>query len=80
MNKAVAADQPSQVEADIAAAGEAMMLLITRSTWETLLIQGRAEGLGPGEVLSKAIRLYLESHGSPEAVQYLNAVAAAGGH
>lgn len=68
-----AANQVS--EDDIRDAGEAMILLITRSTWETLLRQGAAEGIGPGEVLGKALRMYLEQHGSPEAVRYLNAVA-----
>jgi hypothetical protein len=68
----------SQAEEDIDSAGEAMLLLITRSTWETLLRQGAAEGIGPGEVLNKALRSYLEQHGSEEVVRYLNKVAGGG--
>jgi hypothetical protein len=77
MTKAHAHGQASQVEEDIRDAGEAMMLLITRSTWETLLRQGAAEGIAPGEVLSRAIHEYMERHGSPEAVRYLRTVAEA---
>lgn len=77
MAKAHAQGHPSQAEEDIRNAGEAMMLLISRSTWEVLLRQGAAEGLTPGAVLSKAIHEYMERHGSQEAVNYLHAVAEA---
>lgn len=75
MAKAEAANGGGGAPEVIRNAGEVMMLLITASTWETLLRQGAAEGLGPGQVLDKALRFYLEAHGSKEAVEYLHAVA-----
>lgn len=76
MAKAVStAGQLSPAEEDIARAGDAMLMLIPRAMWETLLIQGRSEGLGPAQVLDRALRRYLEEHGSREAVAYLNRVA-----
>ena len=56
-------------------AGDAMLLLITRGMWETLILQGRAENLSPGCVLDKALREYLEKHGCREAVDYLFGIA-----
>ncbi len=65
----------SEAQEMIREAGDAMMLLITRSTWETLVRQGAAEGKTPGEVLGAALRFYLEEHGAPGVVEYLNTVA-----
>lgn len=62
-------------ESDIARAGDAMLLIIPRAMWETLLIQGRCENTGPAQVLDKALRQYLEANGSPEAVAYIHGVA-----
>lgn len=56
-------------------AGEAMLLMVNRAMWETLVRQAQAEGRHPGAVLNDALRLYLEQNGSDEAVQYLHAVA-----
>lgn len=76
MAKAVStAAQLSPGEDEVARAGDAMLMLISRAMWETLLIQGRAEGLGPAQVLDRALRRYLEEHGSSEAVAYLHRVA-----
>jgi len=58
-------------------ADEVMMLLITGVTWQTLVRQGAAEGISPGEVFGKALRLYLEAHGSPGVVEFLYAASAA---
>lgn len=71
--RAIADDEPWAET--IREAGDAMIMLITRSTWETLLLQGAAEGVTPGQVLDKALRAYLEEHGSKKAVEYLHAVA-----
>jgi len=67
----------SEAESAIEQAGDAMLLLISSLTWETLLRQSAAEGSTPGQVLGKALRLYIETHGSKEAVDYLYAVAGA---
>lgn len=67
---------PEPVDDDeIAAAGDAMIMLITRSTWETLCRQGAAEGTTAGIVLQKAIANYLRDHGSEDAMGYLRQVA-----
>jgi len=58
-------------------ADEVMMLLITGVTWQTLVKQAAAEGSSPGEVFGKALRFYLEAHGSPSVVEFLHAAAAA---
>jgi hypothetical protein len=75
MAEAQASDVDPIDNETISAAGDAMMMLITRSTWETLLRQGAAEGIGPGQVIDKALRFYLEEHGSAEVVEYLNLVS-----
>lgn len=75
MARAEAIEQEKNFPDIIEQAGNAMLLLITRSTWETLILQGRSEGLSPGQVLDKALRQYLEQHGCQEAVDYLFHVA-----
>ncbi len=77
MAKAEAVEQPEHtfVEVELERSGDAMIMLIPRSMWETLLKQGNAEGIGPAQVLDKALWGYLEAKGSPEAVAYLHAVA-----
>ncbi len=77
MVRAEAVETPEQtfLEEELARAGDAMLLLIPRVMWETLLLQGEAEGMGPAQVLEKALRSYLEADGSPRAVAYLHAVA-----
>lgn len=56
-------------------AGEVMVLLITRSTWETLVQQGAHEGISPGAVLNKALTEYIGKYGGDGVVEYLHAVA-----
>lgn len=73
MARAEAVDVDETAEM-IAGAGDAMILLIPRSMWETLLLQGRADGLQPAQVLDRAVREYLEKHGSEEVVRYLRKV------
>lgn len=67
--------EPSFLEEELDRAGDAQLMLITVAMWETLKLQGESEGLEPGHVLDKALRAYLEAHGSPRAVEYLHAVA-----
>lgn len=68
--------RPVRIEqSDIERAGEAMLLLITRSTYETLARQAEAEGTTPGVVLQKAIAEYLGKHGSEDVLGYLRQVA-----
>lgn len=59
------------VEAEIDAAGDVMMLLISRSVWDALAIESRARGSAPGAVLSQAVAKFIEDHGSAEAREYL---------
>lgn len=61
----------SPLEEEVRHAGDAMMLLISRSTWDLLQKQGHAEKVEPGTILSKAITEYIEAHGSEEAKTYL---------
>jgi hypothetical protein len=75
MAQAEAVEQEKIFPDIIENAGNAMLLLITRSLWETLILQGRAENLSPGRVLDKALREYLEKHGCQEAVDYLFSIA-----
>ena len=56
-------------------AGEAMLLMVNRALWETLIRQAKAEGRHPGAILDAALKLYLEEHGSDEAVAYLHKLA-----
>lgn len=65
-------------EDEIASAGDAMLMIIPRAMWETLIRQGRAEGTGPAQVLDKALRAYLETNGSQETIEYLHRVANGG--
>jgi len=65
----------SEVEQRIAQAGNGMVLFVNQALWETLVLQGESEGCGPGEVLNKAVRAYLEENGCDEAVSYLFAVS-----
>lgn len=75
--KATAVGSPNPIAEMIRDADEAMMLLITGAMWETLVRQGAAEGISPGQVLDKALRVYLEAHGAPDTVAYLHAIAGA---
>jgi hypothetical protein len=59
------------VSPELSDAGDAMLLMISGSMWHTLVLQGQAEGVPPGEVLHRAVRSYLEARGSKEAVEYL---------
>lgn len=59
------------LEKEVAHAGDAMMLLISRSTWEVLRSQAQAEGVEPATVLSRAITEYIEAHGSDAVKGYL---------
>jgi len=76
MAKAIALSQEDEAVSEIIRhAGDAMVLVITRAMWETLLLQAKAENLTPGRILDKALRGYLEEHGCKEAVDYLFLVA-----
>jgi hypothetical protein len=63
-------------------AGDITMMLVQRVLVETLIRQAREESreigfhVSPGQVLNKALKLYLETHGKPEAVEYLQMLAA----
>lgn len=63
------------VEADasleLVEAGDAMLLMISGAMWHTLVLQSKSEGVSPGDVLDKALRAYLEEHGSHETIEYL---------
>lgn len=69
MVKAIAVSDPMNEE--VSRAGDAMMLLISRSTWEVLKKQSVSEDCEPGAILSKALSDYIENHGSAEAKSYL---------
>jgi hypothetical protein len=71
MARAEAVEPEEGIPAIVERAGEAMILIIPRAMWETLVLQGQAENLPPGRVLDKALREYLEKHGCQEAVDYL---------
>ncbi len=58
----------------MAHAGDAMMMLISRSVWDVLQRQALAEQTEPGTVLSKAISGYISAHGSDDAKSYLMAL------
>lgn len=75
MVRAEAVRQEEGLPGAIQRAGDAMILVITRAMWETLLLQGRAENLSPGQILDKALKGYLEKHGCEEAASYICAVA-----
>jgi hypothetical protein len=76
MAQAIAVPKEEETVADVIdRAGDAMVMLITRAMWTTLVIQGQAENLTPGGVLDKALREYLEKHGSQEVADYLFTVA-----
>lgn len=77
MAKAQAVEQEPQtpIEEAIERAGDIKLMMIARGMWETLFLQGQSEGLEPGQVLDKALRQYLEAHGSKEAVDYLHAIS-----
>jgi hypothetical protein len=74
MAKAVAV-YGSPVEEMIQESGEAMLMMVRRSLWETLIRQAESEGVTPGEILDRAMRAYLEQNGSEEAVGYLHMLA-----
>ena len=75
MKAVPSAEQPGFIEDEVDRAGDAMVMLIPRSMWTTLVLQGRSENTGPAQVLDKAFRAYLEAHGSEEAVAYLHRIA-----
>jgi hypothetical protein len=50
---------------------DVMMLLIPGAMWRVLQIQGKSEGRAPGEVLSDALKTYLEKSGCQAASDYL---------
>ena len=77
MARAEAVEEPEDgfLKEELDRAGDAQLMLISRAMWETLRLQGEAEGLGPGQVLDKALRRYLEDQGDPRAVAYLHEVA-----
>ena len=62
-------------------AGDATILMVPHSLVETITLQARGESrehggqVTPGEVLNKALRMYLEEHGKKEAVDYLFAIS-----
>ena len=62
-------------------AGDITMMMVQQVLVETLVRQAREESreegthVSPGQVLDKALKFYLETHGKPEAVEYLRAVA-----
>jgi len=56
-------------------ANEAMMMMVSGALWNTLVLQAKSEGRHPGQVLDAMAREYLEKHGSPEAIEYLNTLA-----
>lgn len=66
---------------DLQNAGEVTMLMVHQYLVETLHRQAQEESreagthVSPGEILDKALKMYLEQHGKPEAVRYLAAVA-----
>lgn len=62
---------PGPVEQELDNAGDAMMMLISRSVWEVLKRQAVSENVEPGTVLSKAISEYVAAHGSKDAKEYL---------
>lgn len=77
MLRAQSMTEDNPVAEMIESAGDSLVMIIPRAMWETLVRQGGAEGVAPGVVLDKALRAYLEAHGAPEAVDYLQAVARA---
>lgn len=70
MARAVAVP-PDPLEEEIEHAGDAMMMLVSRSVWDTLCLQAKAEGVHPGTVLSRALSGYISTHGSEEARGFL---------
>lgn len=65
------AKETTPTEDAISNAGDAMMLLISRSVWEVLQLQSRGEEATPGAVLSVALSEYVEKHGTAEAKLYM---------
>jgi len=63
------------LEEEIAHAGDAMMMLVSRSVWDTLRLQATSEGVEPGAVLSRALSEYITHHGSDEARTFLAKLA-----
>jgi hypothetical protein len=62
---------PGPVEQELENAGDAMMMLISRSVWEVLKRQAVAENVEPGTILSKAISEYVSAHGSDDVKKYI---------
>jgi len=73
------AKETSEFEDRVTHAGDAMMLLISRSVHEVLQIQSRGEGSTPGTVLSRALSDYVEKHGTAEAKLYMRQLEAHNG-
>jgi hypothetical protein len=59
-------------------AGEAMLLMVNRGMWESLARQAKSEMRLPGDVLNDALRMYLESKGSDDTVEYLRVLGTRG--
>ncbi len=62
-------------------AGDVTILMVQHALVECLARQAREESretgrhVHPGEILDKALRMYLEVHGKPDAVDYLHKIA-----
>ena len=54
-------------EGELAEAGDAIMLLISREIWETCQRQARRHGTTPGKVLARALVEYAEKY--PDVLQ-----------
>ncbi len=66
----------SPLDEEVAHAGDALMLLISRSVWDVCLRQAKAEGVEPGTILSKAVTQYMDAHGSEDVKAYLATLTA----
>lgn len=61
----------SEPERDEALDQDAMILMVPGYLWNVLVKQAKVEGSTPGVVFARALKEYLEQHGSKEAVDYL---------
>lgn len=59
-----------------AIASQLTILMVPVALLKTLGIQGEHEDITPGEVLDKAVKAYLETHGCDDAVSYLWSLSA----
>ncbi len=65
MAKAEPVDVPKD-RAELANAGDAVMLLVNPGLWDVIRLQAQHEGTTPGAVLAKATEDYVRAHGSAE--------------